>query len=332
MSTPMLSLRRAAAGALGTVFGATALFGAALAQAADYPDRNIRFVVPYSAGGLPDTVARLTAQELGDRLGVAVVVDNRPGANGVVAANSLLNGDADGYNFLVTDGSMFSINPHIYKDLAYDAETDFMPVSLVAVAPLFLAGNGEFEPDTFEEFVELIKANPGQYNYGSSGVGSSHHLSMEALKAALDLDITHVPFRGSGQSVPALIGNQVPVVFSALPSLSGFVANDEVKLLAVNSENRYDQTPDVPAIAEWVEGYDFAPTVGILAPRGTPQVAIDRVAAEVAEIVKEQSVIDAMRKLGIDPVGAPAADYADAMKLESERYAAAIEAAGIQPE
>lgn len=328
MSRSLLSLRALVTCAL----GATVAFGATVAQAADYPTRNIHFIVPYAAGGLPDTVARLTAQALGERLDVAVVVENKPGANGVVAANSLLTGNADGYSFLVTDGSMFSINPHIYKDLSYNAETDFMPVSLVAVAPLFLAANGEFEPDTFEEFIELIKANPGKYDYGSSGVGSSHHLSMEALKTALDLDITHVPFRGSGQSVPALIGNQVPVVFSALPSLAGFVANDEVKLLAVNSVNRYDQAPDVPAIAEWVEGYDFAPTVGILAPRGTPQEAIDRVAAEVAEIVKQPNVIEAMRKLGIDPVGGSPDDYAAAMKGESERYAAAIKAAGIEPE
>lgn len=319
--------------AMSIALGATLLIGAAApagAQAATYPDRTIRFVVPYAPGGLPDTVARLTAQQLGERLGVAVVVDNRPGANGVVAAQALLGSPADGYNFLVTDGSMLSINPHLYSKLAYDAEKDFLPVSLVATSPLFLAANSQFAPNTFDEFVELMKANPGKFNYGSSGVGSSHHLSMEALKTALGLDITHVPFRGSGQSVPALIGNQVPVVFSALPSLVGFVANNEVKLLAVNSEKRYDQAPDVPAIAEWIPGYDFAPTVGILAPRGTPQAMIDRIATEVADIVKNPAVIESFRKMGIDPVGGMPDAYAQAIKAESDSYAAAIKASGVK--
>src|SRR5690606_30007059 len=135
----------------------------------------------------------------------SVVVDNRPGANGVIAAQALMTNEADGHTFLVTDGSMMSINPFIYKDLSYQPERDFMPVSLVATSPLFLAANGSFPANTFEEFLELVKAKPDTLNDGSSGIGSSHHLTMEALKAALDLKIEHVPFRGSGQSVPALI-------------------------------------------------------------------------------------------------------------------------------
>jgi tripartite-type tricarboxylate transporter receptor subunit TctC len=179
--------------------------------------------VPYAAGGLPDTVARIFAQRLGDKLGQAVVVDNRPGANGVVAAQALATAPKDGYTFLVTDGSMFSINPAIYKSLGYDYKRDFMPVSLAARAPLYLAVHPKVPANTFQEFIALAKAKPGTLNYGSSGIGSTHHLTMEALKASLGLQITHVPFKGTGQSVPALIGGQVEVLFSALPSLVGFV-------------------------------------------------------------------------------------------------------------
>jgi tripartite-type tricarboxylate transporter receptor subunit TctC len=178
--------------------------------------------VPYAAGGLPDTVARIFAQRLGDKLGQAVVVDNRPGANGVVAAQALATAPKDGYTFLVTDGSMFSINPAIYKNLGYDYKRDFMPVSLAARAPLYLAVNPKVPANTLQEFIALAKAKPGTLNYGSSGIGSTHHLTMEAMKAALGLQITHVPFKGTGQSVPALIGGQVEVLFSALPSLVGF--------------------------------------------------------------------------------------------------------------
>ena len=221
-----------AAALLGT--GTLVLPVLAGAQAA-YPNRAIRFVVPYAAGGLPDTVARVFAQRLGDKLGQAVVVDNRPGANGVVAAQALATAPKDGYTFLVTDGSMFSINPAIYKNLGYDYKRDFMPVSLAARAPLYLAVNPKVPANTLQEFIALAKARPGTLNYGSSGIGSTHHLTMEAMKASLGLQLTHVPFKGTGQSVPALIGGQVDVLFSALPSLAGFVKAGQVKLIANNA-------------------------------------------------------------------------------------------------
>ena len=190
--------------------GVLALPALTHAQAA-YPNKPIKFVVPYSTGGLPDTVARIFAQRLSERLGQSVVVDNKPGANGVVAAQSLASSPADGYTFLVTDGSMFSINPALYKNLSYDYKRDFVAVSLAARAPLYLAVHPKTGVNTLQEFVALAKAKPGKLNYGSSGVGSSHHLTMEAMKAALGIDVQHVPFKGSGQSVPALIGGQVDV-------------------------------------------------------------------------------------------------------------------------
>jgi len=191
----------------------------ALAQGAqDYPSRAVTLVVPYSAGGLPDTVARVVGQKLSERWGQPVVVENRPGSNGVVAAAYLATRAPDGYTLLVTDGSMFSINPFIYGKLPYDALKDFTFISLTARAPLFLAVHPSMPVSTFGEFVKLVKANPGKYSYGSSGVGSIHHLTTEAMKTALGLDLLHVPFKGTGQSIPALVGNQVSAAFSAMPS------------------------------------------------------------------------------------------------------------------
>ncbi len=315
---------------------ATALFCAAVclprlvqAQAA-YPDRPIKFVVPYSAGGLPDTVARIFAQRLGDRLGQSVLVDNKPGANGVVAAQALASSPADGYTFLVTDGSMFSINPAIYKNLSYDYKRDFVPVSLAARAPLFLAVHPKTGVNTLQEFVALAKARPHALNYGSSGIGSSHHLTMEAMKMALGIDVQHVPFKGSSQSVPALIGGQVDVAFSALPSLSGFVKSGKVKLLATNSAKRSPYEPDVPAISELVPGFDFAVVVGVLAAHGTPQVAIDRISAEIETVARMPDTIQVLANAGVESVGSRPAEYGRAILDENERLAKAIKAADIK--
>lgn len=315
---------------------ATAFFAASLAlplfaqaQSA-YPNRPIKFVVPYSAGGLPDTVARIFAQRLQDRLGQSVVVDNKPGANGVVAASTLASAPADGYTFLVTDGSMFSINPAIYKNLSYEYKRDFIPVSLAARAPLYLAVHPKTGVNTLQEFVAMAKAKPGALNYGSSGVGSSHHLTMEAMKASLGIDVTHVPFKGSSQSVPALIGGQVDVAFSALPSLSGFVKGGKVKLLATNGAKRSVHEPDVPAIAEIIPGFDFAVIVGVLAATGTPQAAIDRIAAEMEHVARMPDTIEVLAKAGVEAVGGKSAEYGKAIVDENERLVKAIKAAGIK--
>jgi len=318
-------------GTAATMAGALALPMLAQAQGA-YPNRPIKFVVPYSAGGLPDTVARIFAQQLGDKLGQPVVVDNRPGANGVVAAQALATAPKDGYTFLVTDGSMFSINPAIYKNLTYEYKRDFMPVSLAARAPLYLAANAKVPVNSLQEFIALAKAKPGTLNYGSSGIGSTHHLTMEAMKAALGLQITHVPFKGSGQSVPALIGGQVDVLFSALPSLSGFAKAGQVKLLASNAAGRSSLEPNVPAIAEIISGFDFAPIVGVLAATGTPASAIERISAEMAQIAKMPEVIGTLHKAGIEPIGSGPAEYHKAILAENERLAKTIPVAGIKPE
>ncbi len=305
---------------------------AAQAQPAGYPSKPIRFVVPYAAGGLPDTVARIVAQRLSDRVGQTVIVDNRPGANGGVAAGVLASAPADGYQFLVTDGSMLSINPLIYSKLTYDPQKDFVPVALVARAPLFLAVNPKVPANTLQEFVAYAKARPGQINYGSSGIGSTHHLTIEAMKAGLGLDMVHVPFKGTGQSVPALVGGQVEVLMSAYPSLSGFVKDGRVRMLATNSEQRSAQAPDLPAIAELIPGFDFAPIVGVLAPVGTPPEIVQKIAAEVSAIAKMPDAIQAMKAAGIEPIGGDSADYAKAIGEENARMAKAIQTAGMKRE
>ncbi len=301
------------------------------AQAA-YPNRSIRFIVPYSAGGLPDTVARIYAQRLGAALGQGVVVDNKPGANGVVAAQALASAPPDGYTFLVTDGSMFSINPAIYKTLSYDFKRDFIPVSLAARAPLYLAVHPKTGVNTLQEFVAVARAKPGVLNYGSSGIGSSHHLTMEAMKSALGIDVVHVPFKGTGQSVPALIGGQVDVAFSALPSVSGFVKANQIKLLATNAGKRSPQEPQVPAIAEIVPGFDFAVIVGVLAATGTPAAVVERISAEMDKVARASETIQILGNAGIEAVGGKPGDYAKAITDENERLGKVLKTVSIKQE
>ena len=304
----------------------------ALAQGAqDYPSRAVTLVVPYSAGGLPDTVARVVGQKLSERWGQPVVVENRPGSNGVVAAAYLATRAPDGYTLLVTDGSMFSINPFIYGKLPYDALKDFTFISLTARAPLFLAVHPSMPASTFGEFVKLVKANPGKYSYGSSGVGSIHHLTTEAMKTALGLDLLHVPFKGTGQSIPALVGNQVSAAFSAMPSLAGFVQQGKLKLLAVNSAKRSPLAPELPTIAELaIPGFDFAPTIGFSGPAGIPPAIAAKIGADVAAVVHDPALKEHMDKLGIEPEGLGPAEYREQVIRERERFEKAVKAAGAK--
>jgi tripartite-type tricarboxylate transporter receptor subunit TctC len=316
------------AAAFALVLGFTGAFGQG---AADYPSRAVTLVVPYSPGGLPDTVARVVGQKLSEKWGQPVLVENRPGSNGVVAAAYLSSKAADGYTLLVTDNTMFSVNPYIYRKLPYDPVKDFTFISLTARAPLFLAVHPTLPVASFEDFVKLVKASPGKYSYGSSGVGSIHHLTTEAMKSALGLDILHVPFKGTGQSVPALVSNQVSAVFSAMPSLAGFAQQGRVKLLAVNSAKRSPLAPELPTIAELaIPGFDFAPTIGFSGPAGIPPAIVAKVAADVAAIVHDPALKDRMDKLGIEPVGLGAQEYADQIARDSARMEKAVKAADIK--
>lgn len=301
-------------------------------MAQGFPSKPIKFIVPYAAGGLPDTVARLVAQKLQEPLGQSVIVENRPGGNGAVAATALKLSPADGYTLLVTDGSMLTINPLLYKKLGYDPTMDFAPVSLVAQSPLFLAVHPNVNANTLDELIALAKSKPGKMNYGSSGIGSSHHLTAEAMIAGFDVAITHIPYKGSSASVPALIAGDVDFVFSAYPSLAGFVKSGQARLLGTNSAKRSALAPDVPAIAEKLPGFEFAVLVGVLAPTGTPNDIVQRVSAEIAALVKRPEVMKQLQAAGIEGIGGSATEFANALKAESVRVGVAVKRANLKAE
>jgi len=292
---------------------------------------SIKFLITHPAGGLPDTVARIVARRLQERLGQTVVVENRAGANGGIAVAALTSAPADGQTFVVTDGAILSINPQLYSKLPYEPR-DVAPVASLAQAPLFLAAHPKVPVGTIKEFIDHVKARPGQLNYGSSGVGSIHHISMEGLKSGLGLNITHVPYKGTGESVPALLGGHVEVLFSAYPSLSGAAGTNRVKLLATNGIARSAQAPDLPAISELIPGFNFAPIVGIYARTGTPPALMQKIASEAIAIVKEPEVIKQLAVVGVEPVGGGPEEFARSLNGEIERVAKVVKAAGIKVE
>ncbi|MCY1166523.1 hypothetical protein D9M73_64640 [compost metagenome] len=304
----------------------------AKAHAQAFPSKPIRLIVPYSPGGLPDTVARVLSLRLADAFGQPVVVENKSGASGAVAAAAITQSPADGYTLLVTDGPMLAITPLMSRKMAYDPAKDFVPVSLVGTAPLFLAVHPSVKARTIDELVALAKAKPGSLNYGSSGVGSIHHLTAEAMKDGLGIFITHIPFRGSANSVPAMIGGQVELVFASPPSLMGFVKAGQARLLAINSTKRSPLAPDVPALGEKLPGFDFAFNVAVLAKTGTPNDVIARLSSEIAKIVKRPDVIEQLQKAGVDPIGSTPEQLATALRNESVRVAAAAKRANLQAE
>jgi tripartite-type tricarboxylate transporter receptor subunit TctC len=321
---------RAAALAVAALLAGLLAAGSVRAQA-PYPSQPIRLIVPYAAGGVPDTVARFVGQRLHDRLGQSVVVENRPGGNGSVAAATIMGAPSDGYTLLVTDSAMLSVNPLFFKQLAYSPQ-NFIPVALLARAPLFLAVPADLPVATLREFIDYVKARPGEINYGSSGIGSTHHLTMEAVKAALDLSMTHIPYRGTGQSVPALLGGHVQALFSAYTSLKGAVESNRVKLIATNGAQRSPLAPDVPSLAEIIPGFDLTTLIGVFARSGTPSPVVHKIAAEAVDAVSQPDVVPQFAALGMEPAGAGPEPFGRAVADEIERVTKVIERAGIKPE
>jgi len=307
---------------------------AATRAVAQYPDKPVRVVVPYAAGGLPDTMTRLAATRLTETFKQQFVIDNRPGAGGIGACELVARANADGYTLLVADVGQTAINPALYARLPYDPIKDFAPVSILGTSAQFIAANAALPANTLAELIALAKAKPGTLRYGSGGIGSLHHLSMEALNGPLHLNLVHVPYKGSAQSVPALLSGEVSLALSALPSIAQHRAAGRIKLLAVNTLKRSLQAPDVPTVAEvtGIKDFDYPPVIGILAPRATPRAIIVKLSAAIAQAVHAPQVTQRYAALGIDPVGSTPEAYAAQNRVDMVKYARAVKAAGIKAE
>lgn len=266
----------------------------------NYPSQSIKFVVPYSPGGLPDAVARQLSVLLGERLGQPVIVDNKPGAGGIIAGQVVKSAPADGYTFLVTDTISYNTSHLLSSNTSFDPRKDFKPIAIVAKAPNFLAISPSIPASNLGEFSKYVKDHPGEVNYGSSGIGSPHHLAMEALRIALNWNINHIPYKGSSQSVPALVGGQVQAVFAAYPSLVGFEKNGKVKIIGAASVKPSKLAPEIPAIGANIPGYEYVHTIAIFGVEGVPASVTTRLNQELNALATQPKVMETFKPMGIE--------------------------------
>lgn len=296
-----------------------------------YPARPVRWVVPYAAGGLPDTIARVTTARMAESFGQPIVIDNRGGAGGIVGTEIVARAQADGYTFLVADVGQLAINQFLYARLAYDPDRDFSPVSLIATSVLFLVSNASVPARSFKEVVALARARPGELNYGSSGIGSIHHIAMESLKISLGLDLVHVPYKGTGEMVPALLGGQVALGLAARPSIEPHVKAGRLRMLATAAVKRASTAPDVPTIAELgVPDYEFTPLIGLVAPAGTPRAVVFRMSQEIEKALKVPEVAQRFSQLDINPAGGTPEEYGTRIRAAVKKYGPAVKASGAR--
>jgi tripartite-type tricarboxylate transporter receptor subunit TctC len=312
-------------------------FAAALSSfaghAQEYPSRPIRLIVPYAPGGAADVVARTVALPMGEILGQQLVVENRSGAGGITGMEALARSPGDGYTIGIADAGQWAVNPVLYAKIPYDPVRDYAPVGIAATLSLFLVVHESVPANTLQELVTLVKGKPGHYNYGSSGTGTVHHLTMETLKSALGLDIIHVPYKGTGQSVPALLGGQVAMTISALPSIAAHVKSGKVKVLGANTKNRSPFAPDIPAIAELgLPDFHFPGELALLAPAATARQHIDKLAAALAQAVKRPEATQRLTSLGMEPVGSTPQQLAEQMRSDIQRYGHAVKVSGAKVE
>ena len=296
-----------------------------------YPTQGIRLIVPYAPGGVPDTTARLLAQRLQDRVGQTVVVENRAGGNGGVAAAVIAAAPPDGYTLLVVDTTLLSVSPLFISQLSYNPRKDFVPVAALARTPLFLAVSADTQIKTLQEFIDHVRAHPGKVNYGSAGIGSTHHLTMEAMKSALHLDITHVPYRGTSQAVPALLGGHVQVLWASYPNLKGGVESGAIRLLANNGLGRSPLLPELPPLADIIPGFDLVSAIGVYARADTPEPIVRAIAADAIAVMKDPGIKPPLEALGMEPVGEGPEGFAKLIATEIDTITKVVEATGIKP-
>jgi tripartite-type tricarboxylate transporter receptor subunit TctC len=287
------------------------------ARADDYPNRPIRLIVPFAAGGAADAVARIIGKHVGEALGQPIVVEDRGGAGGIIGTEIVKNADPDGYTLLLGQSGPISINPGIYPKLSYDPEKDFAPISMTTAYPYILVVNPSLGVKSVAELVALARSKPGQLNYGTAGVGVSNHLVTELFDDKAGIKMAHVPYRGTSLAVADLLAGHVQVVFADPVSALSHVKAGTLIALAVTSKDRSPVAPDVPTIAEsGYPGFDAIAWHGLMAPTGTPRPIIDRLNAEILKTLKDPPSAKLIEQQAMQIVGSSPEQFAASIKQE----------------
>lgn len=297
-----------------------ACFSTAHAQIPNYPSKPIRIVVPYTAGGSGDFLARLIGSKLSERLGQQVNIENKAGASGNIGTEYVARSPADGYTLLLATDIQFAINPRLYSKLGYDADNDFEPITLAAFIEFMLAVPTSLQVNTVAEFVTKAKERPERFSYASTGIGSTHHLSIEMFSSLAGIHLNHIPYKGSGQALPDLIGNNVQVMFFGVSQALPHVRSGKLKGLAVGSAKRLRATPDIPTLAESYPGFEANAWWGLYAPKGTPADIVSKLNAEVVRIVKSPDLVDELAKGGFEAFGSTPAELIARTKADRAKW------------
>ena len=297
--------------------------------AQSYPSRPVRLIVGFPPGGAADILGRVAAQQLTERMGQQVVVDNRGGAGGLLATEIAARATPDGYTLLFTS-IPHVINPHLYKKVQYDAVKDFTPVVQFVAVPLMMAANPALPAKSVAELISYAKSRPGQINYASGGSGASSHLAMELFKSMAGVDLNHIPYKGTGPLIIDLIGGQVSLTIASAVPLAPQVKAGKLRGIAVTGGKRSPSFPDLPAIAETVPGYEVVNWFGILAPTGTAPAIIARVNAELNAALSEPRVKDSLRAQGADSVGGGADAFASVIRADYAKWAKVVRESGAR--
>ena len=325
----MLSSMRNAAVGLSAI--CLALAAAPLWAQATYPSKPIRMIVPFPPGGLTDFLARLTAQKLSEALGQQVLVENRTGASGMIGADAVAKAPADGYTLLVASPAEIAVNHYLYAKVPYNPERDFAPITLLGVTPLVIAAHPSVPAKNIRELVALAKARPGELGFASPGTGSTQHLTGEMLMSAAGIRLVHVPYKGAGQSIPDVLGGQLPLGVYGLLTIFQHAKAGKIRILAVTTPKRSPVAPDYPTLAEsGFPGFDTSLWNGLLAPTATPKDILGKLHAEVVRVLKMPDVVERIASQGAAPVGNSPAEFAAFIASESEKYSRIIKQAGVK--
>lgn len=319
--------------AAGLILPAAGTAGAQSASTGSWPNKPIRYIVPFAAGGTTDILARVVGEKLGAALGQTIVVDNKPGQGGSAGAAELARAAPDGYTIGGGTISSHAINATLYDKLPYDPVTSFAPITLYATQPNVLLLHPSVPANNLREFIALLKANPDKYNFGSAGNGTSQHISGELFKTLAGVKMQHVPYRGSGQMIPELLGGTLTVAFDNIATAIPHIKSGKLKALAVTTAQRSGVAPDVPTMAEsGLAGYELSSWQAVFAPAGTPPAIVDRLYTEISRILKMPDVSKRLTDMGLDLSGMPPAELAVMVKADVPRLGKVVKDSGAKAE
>jgi tripartite-type tricarboxylate transporter receptor subunit TctC len=315
---------------LSVLGGATALpLMPRVVRAEVYPSRSVRIIVGFAPGGNFDIVARVIAERMAERMGQPVVVENRPGAGSNIATEAAIRAPADGYTLLLA-GAVNAVNATLYEKLSFNFASDVAPIAGAVQFPNVMTVSASFPATSVPEFITYAKANPGRLNHGSSGNGTTQHLAGELFKRAAGVSFVHLPYRGASQALTDMLGGQVQVLFEGLPASIPHIKSGRLRALAITTAARSDALPDIPAMAEFLPGYEASGWNGFCAPRNTPAAVVDVLNAAINASLADPRVKARFADIGAMPLGGSPDDFAKLIMRETEKWAQVIRAANIK--